>query len=85
MMIFSHYQFKQLLKTKAEAHNSVVFDVNEAFTSKTCSRCGVINRAVGSSKLFQCPSNTCFWQKIARDINAARNICIRFIGLGKTQ
>jgi transposase len=47
MMTFFCYQFKQLLKSKAEEHNSVVFDVNEAFTSKTClCKNGVINWAL---------------------------------------
>jgi putative transposase len=48
--------------------------VNESYTSKTCGKCGEINNKLGSQSIFKC--KTCKIE-IDRDINAARNICIK--------
>ena len=37
MLSFRHYEFKKRLKWKAWQLGAVVLDVNEAYTSKTCS------------------------------------------------
>jgi len=72
MMTFSHYKFKQFLKNKAEEYSCTVVDVNEAYTSKTCSFCGKINK-IGSKKVLKCNCGT----KIDRDLNGARGIYLR--------
>ena len=65
-----HYTFKQrLLNTK----NLNVHIVNEAYTSKTCTRCGCLNSKLGNKKTFDC--HMC-GLLIDRDINGARNIYI---------
>jgi putative transposase len=51
-----------------------LFIVNESYTSKTCGKCGEINNKLGSQSIFKC--KTCKIE-IDRDINAARNICIK--------
>jgi transposase len=50
--------------------------VDEAYTSKTCGRCGSLHDGLGKSKVFKCPS--CDFT-LDRDVNGARNILIRFL------
>ena len=76
MMMLSHYKFRSRLLQKAGEYGRKVNIVSEAFTSKTCSSCGYINRQLGSSKTFSCSSCLgCF----DRDLNAAKNILLRNI------
>jgi putative transposase len=74
-----HYQFKQRLIYKSNHTKTRVFLVNEAYTTKTCGRCGVINNSIGGSKIFEC--NSCKL-KIDRDFNGARNILLKHLNLG---
>ena len=69
------YNFKQKLLYKAEANNKLVFTVNEAFTTKTCSFCGTINNP-GCSEIYNCLQCN---NNISRDINAAKNILMKGI------
>src|SRR5687768_3005018 len=56
MATWSHYHFKQRLLDKAREHpGCVVVLVNEAYTSKTCGRCGKLHQALGGSKHFLVP------------------------------
>ena len=71
MLHWSHFEFRQKLKTKAEELNSIVHEVSEHYTSKTCGGCGKINWKLGSKKWFHC--NHCNFE-IDRDFNGARNI-----------
>jgi putative transposase len=79
MLTWSHYGFRQLLKTKAELYPWVnVVECEEPYTSKTCGSCGEINSKLGGAKTFRCKS--CGY--IAdRDINGARNILLRYLSL----
>ena len=43
MLTWAHYRFKQFLKFQAKKKNVVVVEVSEAYTSKTCTRCGHIH------------------------------------------
>jgi len=57
MLTWSHYSFKQTLISKAREYPWVEIKiVNEAYTSKTCSWCGVIKDNLGGSKTFHCKS-----------------------------
>ena len=71
---FSYYQFKEKLLWKAGLTNTTVFVVDEAYTSKTCGKCGVLNTTLGSSKTFHCKQ--CSFH-CDRDVNGARNILLR--------
>ena len=73
----SHYTFRQILEYKARQYNSNVIVVNEAYTSKTCGRCFRRNN-VGSSKTYKC--SYCNLE-CDRDINGARNILLKHLGL----
>ena len=77
MLTWSHYGFRETLKAKAELHPWVhVIECNEAYTSKTCGKCGEINSKLGSSKTFACAE--CDYVA-DRDINGARNVMIRYL------
>src|SRR5438874_13211852 len=57
MMTWSHYRFRQYLLHKSREYPwCKVVICTEEYTSKTCGCCGVINRNLGSSKTFKCPS-----------------------------
>ena len=74
MMTWSHYTFKELLKTTALREGVKLVIVTEEYTSKTCSCCGTIHRRLGSSKVFKCPS---CGVEMDRDENGARNILMK--------
>lgn len=73
MCTWSHYKFQQLLLYRALITGSCVHIANEAYTSRTCSRCGFIRPKTGS-KSFVCPSCD---SRLDRDVNAAINIMLR--------
>jgi putative transposase len=68
------YQFKQRLLNKALEVGKRVFLVNEAYTSKTCSSCGQVDKKLGSNKTYTCKNCDCVMD---RDINAAKNIFMK--------
>lgn len=65
------YQLKQKLLYKASIEeHKIVYLINEAYTSKTCSSCGIIND-VKSSKIYNCKECKISFD---RDENSAKNI-----------
>jgi len=70
------YKVKQMLTYKALWNGISVFYVNEAWTSKTCHRCGSRDTAV-KDRLFKC--NICGLE-YNRDLNGAVNIGNRLFG-----
>tara|TARA_B100000497_G_C7668665_1_gene403314 strand:+ start:845 stop:1840 length:996 start_codon:yes stop_codon:yes gene_type:complete len=78
LLALSHYKFKIRLHEKAhEFKQFAVHDVNESYTSKTCSCCGNIQN-IGSKKVYKCESCSMIMD---RDVNAARNILIKHINV----
>ena len=76
MMTFAHYHFKQFLKHKAYETCKLVLDVNEAYTSKTCSWTGEVKNNLGGAKVMVGRDS----QRMDRDINGARGIFLRALG-----
>ena len=75
----SHYAFRQrLIDLSRREKRCEVIVCTEEFTSKTCGKCGKINRTLGSSKVFKCPNNECNFT-LDRDVNGARNILIKYV------
>lgn len=72
MLMLSHSKFLEYLKFKTD--NLIL--VNEEYTSKTCGTCGYLNDELGSKKKFEC-SKCCY--KNDRDLNAARNILLKYL------
>lgn len=66
--------FRQMIEYKAIAHGSVYLEVNEAYTSRTCSDCGVVSGPEGLKGLgireWVCGCGAV----LDRDVNAAKNI-----------
>lgn len=79
MLMWSHYRFQQRLMNKTrEYKNSRVIICDEAYTSKTCGRCGELHEKLGGNKTFRCPHCGI---KMDRDMNGARNILLRYLTL----
>ena len=77
MLTWGHYRFRQRLLNKTREYPWCnVFVVDEAYTSKTCGKCGILHQTLGSSKTFKCPKCSV---EMDRDINAARNIFLRYL------
>jgi putative transposase len=74
MLTWSHFAFRQKLKTTAEKFSAQVVEVTEEYTSKTCSFCGWIDEGLAGREKFQCK-----WcgSKVNRDINGSRGIFLK--------
>ena len=65
----------RLLFKSREYPKCHVYEVNEAFTSKTCSSCGYQKNDLYNNNVYNC--NRCHLV-ISRDINASKNIMLRY-------
>ncbi len=74
MMTWSHYKFKELLKTTALREGVKKVIVTEEYTSQLCSCCGLRHQRLGRTKVFDCPSCSTVMD---RDENGARNILLK--------
>lgn len=74
MLGVRHYTFRQRLVEKSKEFGTHVTEQDEAYTSKTCGKCGVLNDKLGGSKTFKCGSCGVV---LDRDANGARNIYVR--------
>jgi putative transposase len=72
MLTFAHYRFKQYLKNRGQQAMCEVIEVNEAYTTKTCSYCGTEHK-MGSKKRMKCNCGA----DVDRDLNGARGIFLR--------
>ncbi len=72
MLTFGHYRFKEYLKSRGQQAGCEVLEVNEAYTSKTCSYCGTQHK-ISSKKRMKCGCGT----DVDRDLNGARGIYLR--------
>jgi len=76
MMALQHYRFRQRLEDYVDVNPEFkLYIVNESYTTKTCTRCGVLND-VGSNSTYHC-LECGLW--IDRDINGARNILLKHL------
>ena len=72
-----HCEFVNRIIHKSNSYkNCKVIEVNEAYTSMTCGECGYQNQDLGTDKIFDCKECKSI---IGRDINASRNIMLRYI------
>jgi IS605 OrfB family transposase len=76
----SHGRFREFLLHKAREYGTEVIVCNEAWTSKTCTRCGNIKRNLGPDKIYQCDTPSCK-AIYDRDAGASRNIMLRYFAL----
>ena len=74
MLTWAHYRFELFLAQKAEMTNTIVITGSEAYTSKTCTKCGHVHQCLGGSKVFKCPS---CGHVLPRDMNGALGFMLR--------
>jgi len=74
MLTWSHYRFKQLLISMSDRCGVIIVETNEAYTSKTCGKCGHVHTKLGGNKVFKCPE--CGYVT-DRDANGAFNIMLK--------
>ncbi len=74
MLSWAHYRFELFLDHQAKLTGSTVIKGSEAYSSKTCTKCGHIHQSLGGSKVFKCKScgNT-----LPRDFNGALGFMLR--------
>ncbi len=91
MLELSHGRFLERLEYYAKTKHRNVFQVPEAYTTKTCGLCGTANENVGSAKIFNCADENCPYRGVDRDHHGSRNICLstmarmrKSIGVGGT-
>jgi putative transposase len=73
---WAFYQLKQFIKQRAAKFNIPVFDIDPAYTSQTCYKCGYVAKANRNQDKFKCKK--CGHQDHA-DLNAAKNIAVSTI------
>lgn len=73
-------QFRTILKEKAESAVRKVVEVNPAFTSQDCSKCGLRVKKTLNERVHSCPNPEC-GLLLDRDHNAALNILKIALGL----
>ena len=78
MCMFSFFSFKEKLKYKCKIHGKKLIIVDESYTSCTCGSCGVINRELKGSEVFECSSCGI---KMDRDASGSRNILLKNVKL----
>lgn len=72
MLTWAHYRFKEFLKFKGKEYSCKVTEVNEAYTSRTCSYCGKLHN-IRNKKHMKCSCGV----NVDRDLNGARGIYLR--------
>jgi transposase len=73
-LMMRHYQFRQRLVFKCRSKRINCIEVDERYTSKTCSKCGNYKKDLGSNKIYNCDKCGI---KMERDINASRCILLK--------
>ena len=71
----AHFKFRCCLKEKCQTKGVIFQEINESYTSKTCTHCGKLNN-IGSSETYKCCCSEKTWD---RDLNGARNILLKAI------
>lgn len=72
---FPHYSFRRMLEYKCKERGIKYIEVDEAYTSQRCSRCG--EKGKRNKGEFECPN---CGLEIDSDVNGARNIASRALG-----
>jgi len=84
MLNWRHFQFRERLLHKAKEHPDChVVITTEEYTSKTCGQCGWLNNGLTcADRTWRCGNKECK-VKHDRDMNAGRNILLRYLSKEK--
>jgi putative transposase len=74
MLGLAHGRYQVQLRHVAQRYGTLVVAVGEAYTSKTCTRCGTVKANLGGSKLLLCGQCNA---RFHRDLNGAKGILLR--------
>jgi len=74
MLTWAMSRFASHLEQAAKRQGVLVIRCNEAYTSKTCPKCGYVHKKLGGSKVHKCPA---CGHKAPRDWVGALNIMLR--------
>jgi len=74
MMTWAFYEFSQTLQHLCNRYGSRLVRVTEEYTSKTCTKCGLVHHKLGGKKKFKCPH---CGHEIKRDFNGALGIFLK--------
>jgi putative transposase len=75
---WAHGQFVQYLSYKGQRHGVVVDQIDEAYSTRTCSRCGYVHPHARRGRVLRCTQPGCR-AVVHRDVNGAANICSRAV------
>jgi len=73
-LLMKLHQFKLRLEYKCKQRKVGFKEIDESYTSKTCTKCGYLKNDLGNSKIYNC--NSCD-TIIDRDYGGARNIFLK--------
>lgn len=73
-LLMRHYQFRQRLIFKCKSKRISCIEVDEKYTSKTCSMCGAYKGDLGGSRIYNC--DKC-GRQLDRDMNGSRDILLK--------
>jgi len=73
-----YIKLQKYIEYKSEWNGYLTIYVKSKLTSKTCSKCGYVNKDLKGARIFKCPA--CGF-KIDRQKNASRNIWNRFLNM----
>lgn len=77
-LLMKLYQFKQRLIFKCKQRKIGYAEIDEAYTSKTCTKCGYLNNNLGKSRTYKCDFCGLI---IDRDFGGARSIFLNSISV----
>lgn len=77
ILSWCHGAFRKRLDYECKKYGKVMYIQEESYTSKTCTSCGWINERLGNADVMICKNRCCSLRAIDRDLNGARNICIK--------
>ena len=76
MLSLGHGPYRQRLDMRCERTGTIVFYVNESFTSKICGGCSFYHANLGANKIFHCPQ--CRTTE-SRDGGASRKVLLKAV------
>lgn len=74
ILAFGHGKFRERLRDKCWRFRTWLPDVDERYTTQSCSSCGRLHPDIGSSKVFDCPHCPL---RMDRDLNSAKNMLLK--------